>query len=293
MAKILRTSNRQNSRQDFLLNNDNNLKGVNKTGNETKASIMKDNRKRRHIGEGHKENQSEHEEEEKKENNAFSENGPIDDIDEPSEYELLRLRNIEQRRQMFQQLDIDKVIINSGDYLLRKRFDHELILLLNLNQNIYLVFQSKREATLAAGITTDNEGKYVPSKRGLAAQPKVKEFLPPRKSLRLQNISAETGLKLPDKEPTQYFTYDPSEVDNSRQPMRDLELEEFISQKDKSGDSETVSDYLTKINENLKMKDENSNANSFEDVPKRLKQLKITVSFHSSKSEISLGVKQM
>ena len=94
-------------------------------------------------------------------------------------------------------------------------------------------------------------------------------------------------MKLPDKEPTQYFTYDPSEVDNSRQPMRDLELEEFISQKDKSGDSETVSDYLTKINENLKMKDENSNANSFEDVPKRLKQLKITVSFNSSKSEIS------
>ena len=41
-------------------------------------------------------------------------------------------------------------------------------------------FQSKREAILAAGISGDGEGKYVPSKRGLAAQPKVKEILPPR-----------------------------------------------------------------------------------------------------------------
>ena len=94
----------------------------------------------------------------------------------------------------------------------------------------------------------------------------------------MQNISADTGLKLPDKEPTKYFTYDPSEVDNSRQPMRDLELEEFISQKDKSGDSEIVSNYLTKINENLKVKDKNSDTNSSKDAPKQLKQLKIKVS---------------
>lgn len=67
-------------------------------------------------------------------------------------------------------------------------------------------------------------------------------------------------------------------MDNSRQPMRDLELEEFISQKDKSGDSEIVSNYLTKINENLKVKDKNSDTNSSKDAPKQLKQLKIKVS---------------
>lgn len=242
MAKILRSSNRLNTPKDISLSDEFNLKGIDKVGKEGRAMTMKENRKRRHVLEGHQTNPNENENEGHKENESFSDKVPIDDIDEPSEYELLRLRNIEQRRLMFQQLDID---------------------------------QSKREATLAAGVLIDNEGKYIPSKRGLAARPKVKEFLPPRKSLRLQNISADTGLKLPDKEPTKYFTYDPSEVDNSRQPMRDLELEEFISQKDKSGDSEIVSNYLTKINENLKVKDKNSDTNSFKDDQKQLKKLKI------------------
>ena len=49
------------------------------------------------------------EKEEQKENEQLSLNGPIDDIDEPSEYELLRQRNIEERRLMFQQLDIEEV----------------------------------------------------------------------------------------------------------------------------------------------------------------------------------------
>ena len=119
----------------------------------------------------------------------------------------------------------------------------------------------------------------MPSKRGLAAQPRVKEILPPRKSLRLQNISAETGLKLPEKEPTKYFTYDPTEVENSRKPLTNLELNEFISEKDKSAEPEDVSKYLTRITESIITKDENLIKTSLEDVPQRLKQLKITVSF--------------
>ena len=142
-----------------------------------------------------------------------------------------------------------------------------------------MLFQSKREATLAAGISSETDGKYVPSKRGLAAQPKVKEYLPPRKSLRLQNISAETGLKLPEKEPTKYFTYDPTELENSRQPLRDLELKEFISEKDKSAELEDVSNYLTRINESLGKEDSSSFGKNSDDVPQRLKKLRITVSF--------------
>merc|ERR1712241_111359 len=46
------------------------------------------------------------------------------------------------------------------------------------------------------------------SRRGLSAVPQQKEILPPRKSLRLQNIDADTGLQLPEKEPTHYRIYD-------------------------------------------------------------------------------------
>merc|ERR1719334_316034 len=87
--------------------------------------------------------------------------------DEMTEYQKLRQRNIEQREALLRELKIKEL---------------------------------KEEASKAAGILVENNGKYVASKRGLAAQPKSKELLPPRKSLRLQNISAETGLKLPEKE---------------------------------------------------------------------------------------------
>lgn len=241
MSKILRSSNRVNTRKDISKNKD--IKIPSEPEKEAKNEIKKDNRKRRHDTEENQLNEIKIEKEEQKENEQLSLNGPIDDIDEPSEYELLRQRNIEERRLMFQQLDIE---------------------------------ESKREATLAAGISSDNDGKYVPSKRGLAAQPRVKEILPPRKSLRLQNISAETGLKLPEKEPTKYFTYDPTEVENSRQPLRNLELNEFISEKDKSAEPEDVSKYLTRINESISTKDSILIKTSLEDVPQRLKQLRIT-----------------
>ena len=107
MAKILRSSNRLNTPQDNSLNDDFIPNGMNKIGKEGRSLVMKDNRKRRHVLEGHQTNQNENEGH--KENDSFSDKVPIDDIDEPSEYELLRLRNIEERRLMFQQLDIDQV----------------------------------------------------------------------------------------------------------------------------------------------------------------------------------------
>ena len=83
-----------------------------KTVKEDKAEIMKDKRKRRHKVEENQQNEIKNENEEQKENTTLSNNDPIDDMEEPSEYELLRQRNIEQRRLMFQQLDIEQVRLN-------------------------------------------------------------------------------------------------------------------------------------------------------------------------------------
>ena len=107
MSKILRSSNRVNTRKDISKNND--VKIPIKPEKEAKNEIKKDNRKRRHDTEENQLNEFKIEKEEQKENEQLSQNGPIDDIDEPSEYELLRQRNIEERRLMFQQLDIEEV----------------------------------------------------------------------------------------------------------------------------------------------------------------------------------------
>ena len=107
MSKILRSSNRVNTRKDISKNND--VKIPIKPEKEAKNEIKKDNRKRRHDTEENQLNEFKIEKEEQKENEQLSQNGPIDDIDEPSEYELLRQRNIEERRLMFQQLDIEQV----------------------------------------------------------------------------------------------------------------------------------------------------------------------------------------
>ena len=122
-----------------------------------------------------------------------------------------------------------------------------------------------------------SETKYLPSKRGLAAQAQPKEILPPRKSLRLQGIDADTGLQLPKKEPTAYFMHDTIEFDRFRHELRDLKLSEFISAKDK--DAEDVSDYLSRIANSLKIKKEPKNQSYINDnVSKSLKKLQITVS---------------
>ena len=107
MSKILRSSNRVNTRKDISKNKD--IKILSEPEKEAKNEIKKDNRKRRHDTEENQLNEIKIEKEEQKENEQLSLNGPIDDIDEPSEYELLRQRNIEERRLMFQQLDIEEV----------------------------------------------------------------------------------------------------------------------------------------------------------------------------------------
>ena len=87
----------------------------------------------------------------------------------------------------------------------------------------------------------------------MAAQAKVKEDLPPRKSLRLQGVDADTGVKLPEKEPSRYFQYESYE-DNVKHPLRDLELHEFLSRKDKEEDINTISSYLAGVVDNLETK---------------------------------------
>ena len=112
MSKILRSSNRVNTQMDISSNQKSKRKIPSKTVKEDKAEIMKDKRKRRHKVEENQQNEIKNENEEQKENTTLSNNDPIDDMEEPSEYELLRQRNIEQRRLMFQQLDIEQVRLN-------------------------------------------------------------------------------------------------------------------------------------------------------------------------------------
>ena len=132
-----------------------------------------------------------------------------------------------------------------------------------------------------------DDNKYVPSKRGLAAaaQTQPKEILPPRKSLRLQRIDPESGLQLPDKEPTKYFN--PSTIDNlhqvSRHELKDLKLTEFLAPTVKSEDTENISNYLKRVSSSLDSAQKQSkNSNFGHDISKRLKELRITVSLYYS-----------
>ena len=89
-----------------------------------------------------------------------------DDPEEMSEYDKIRQKNIEERERMFRELQLNESKTRLSDSL-------------NLTKKV----------------------KTFASHRGLAAK-KAQANEPVRKSLRLQNIEAETGLKLPDKEPT-------------------------------------------------------------------------------------------
>jgi len=162
-----------------------------------------------------------------------------EDLNEPSEYELLRQRNIE-KKSLFQEL--------------------------NLNQ-------LKDDAATAAGFVFENDKKYIASKRGLAAQAKVKEDLPPRKSLRLQGVDADTGVKLPEKEPSRYFQYESYE-ENVQHPLRDLELHEILSRKDKEEDINAISSYLAGVVDNLETK-KTTKVDTCENVSTLTKRLKI------------------
>ena len=125
-----------------------------------------------------------------------------------------------------------------------------------------------------------DDNKYVPSKRGLAPQTQPKEILPPRKSLRLQRIDPESGLQLPDKEPTKYFN--PSSIDSlsyqkSRHELKDLKLSEFLAPNVQSEDAENISNYLTRISSSLNLPKKDSKDSNFgHDISQRLKELRIT-----------------
>lgn len=115
------------------------------------------------------------------------------------------------------------------------------------------------------------------SRRGLSAVPQQKEILPPRKSLRLQNIDADTGLQLPEKEPTHYRIYDQYD-EPQRLPLQDLNLDDLCNNNE---DSETTSNYFDLkvkpfLNEDTKVKLQTSYFENVATMEKNLKKLKIT-----------------
>jgi len=127
-----------------------------------------------------------------------------DSDDELCEYEKIRKRNIAERQRKLAELNLIK---------------------------------------LASDLSSAMPGtsKKIASRRGLSAPKKEKENLPlepVRKSLRLQNIDADTGLTLPEKEPTRYHIIEDDWV--ARPPLTDLTLEE-ITNEDKYA---SISDYF-------------------------------------------------
>jgi len=128
------------------------------------------------------------------------------DDEEMAEYEQKRLQNIADRKNKIDELKIT---------------DISLELASEINQQ------------------QQNKSKSSYSKRGLSAVPKEKEILPPRKSRRLQNIDADTGLQLPEKEPTHYHIYEDDRPE--RPPLEDLGLEDLCNNNE---DCETTSNYF-------------------------------------------------
>merc|ERR1712012_570826 len=98
----------------------------------------------------------------------------FEDEEELSEYEKNRLKNIAERQTKFNELKIEDQVLD-----------------------VSLTLKEESEKT-----------KRNVSRRGLSAAPKEKVFEPVRKSLRLQKIDADTGLSLPEKEPTRYHVYE-------------------------------------------------------------------------------------
>ena len=169
----------------------------------------------------------------------------FDSDDELAEYEQRRLQNIADRKNKIDELKITDISLE-----------------------------------LAAGIDQENKAKAI-SRRGLSALPRQREVLPPRaKSLRLQNIRADTSLQLPEKEPTNYQVYSERE-EIPRLPLEDLSLEELCNNNE---DCETTSNYFdTKvipfIGEDKKTKLATSIFDNVGTLGKNLKKLKITVCF--------------
>merc|ERR1712045_417402 len=177
------------------------------------------------------------------ENKTIKEESDYDDDDYPVDYERKRLQNIADRKAKIDELKISDI-------------SFELTSDLNVSKN--------KNA----------------SRRGLSAIPqqqRQKEILPPRKSLRLQNIDADTGLQLPEKEPTHYRIYDQYD-EPQRLPLQDLNLDDLCNNNE---DSETTSNYFDLkvkpfLNEDTKVKLQTSYFENVATMEKNLKKLKIT-----------------
>ena len=107
--------------------------------------------------------------------------------------------------------------------------------------------------------------------------PKEKIIEPVRKSLRLQRIDADTGISLPEKEPTSYHI---REDDTPlRPPLKELTIEDMTNNND---DFEATQGYFNEkvtpyIADNIKtQKGSNSLFDDVKNVEKNLKKLRIT-----------------
>jgi len=113
--------------------------------------------------------------------------------------------------------------------------------------------------------------KKQPSRRGLVVK-KESEILPPRKSLRLQRVDADTGLQLPDKEPSSY-SFGPAVDDNPRPPLADLDLKDIVSGAEKGVELQDKHDFLATVSQSLGGID--SGASFSGNVVNQLKALKL------------------
>ena len=167
----------------------------------------------------------------------------FEDEEDLSEYEKIRLKNIVERQTKFNELKIEDKVLDLSN--------------------------SVNEA--------NEKTKRNVSRRGLSAVPKEKGFEPVRKSLRLQKIDADTGLSLPEKEPTRYHVYE-NEA-SLRPPLENLSIEDLTNNND---DLETTSKYfgdrITPFINSKHCKTEQSIFNDVNNLNKGLKTLKITVS---------------
>ncbi len=116
------------------------------------------------------------------------------------------------------------------------------------------------------------------SRRGLSAPSREPVPLEPvRKSLRLQKIDADTGLQLPDKEPTSYRIVDD---EPQRPPLTDLTLEELENNNE---DWEVTAKYFSdKVQPFLSSKKSTAKKSIFDNpstLGSSIKALKITVSY--------------
>ena len=179
-----------------------------------------------------------------KSSKSRNEAGAVAEDEEVSQYEVIRQRNIETRERLFNELKIGEAL-NS----------------------------------LSHGLTPS--GKAKASNRGLAAVKKVKEAAeaPSRKSLRLQKIDAETGLQLPEKEPTRFVVR--SFEDRPRLPLEDLDLKDVAEWRETEDLDQLVEQKAGYLKGLTSSQDFDSKSKSSFDgeLEEKLRKLQITVSF--------------